>query len=75
MPALVKLITGKGNHSVGNQPVLLPAVKKHLDALDMHYIEAAGCLMVGIRHVDNKAVAHYNVCTGGPKNFYASALR
>ena len=69
MPALLKLITGRGRHSVGNQPILLPAVKKYLARMDIHFIEAPGCLMVGIRHVDNQPIPHYNVCAG-PKNFY-----
>ena len=73
VPALVKLITGRGNHSEGNQPRILPAVKKFLTKEGIDFVAAPGCLSVGFRHASNgQAYAHYdNVVDSFPRRFSA----
>lgn len=71
VPALVKLITGRGNHSEGNQPKILPAVKKFLVKEGIDFVAAPGCFSVGFRHAGNgQAYAHYNnVVDSFPRHF------
>ena len=47
----LKLICGRGSHSQGGQPAILPAVKARLEALRVRYEEEpGGNLLVRLRH-------------------------
>lgn len=51
---MVEAITGKGLHSVGQDPKLLPAVKEYLAARSVDYWEVPGMVVFKIYPSDNE---------------------